>query len=232
MALGARVIGQAFACFTGPTQITAYYVPIRHVGGHNECEPQLPVNLVSAVVQRVLDAAKLVIYVHAKFDWAQSRADGVIFTGDFEDVTTLATAENENEPAFALKKLAAKYCTKDAANEQDALYDWMRKDARKLGLPFRKRKKEQDGNLAEPAYMERFAFARTPIAACGKYACKDVFYTLFLKAFTYAHTKDRWAQVVNRENAVARILHGMEWEGLEADTQLIQIGRASCRERV
>lgn len=222
VALGARVIGHAFAHFSGPTQITAYYVPIRHVGGHNENEPQLPVDRVSAVVQRVLDAAKLVLYHHGKFDWGQSRADGVVFKSAFDDVATIATAENENEPSFALKRLASKYCTKDAANEQEELNEWMRKDARKLGLPFKKRKKEKDGLLGEPSYVERFGFSRTPITTCGKYACHDVFYTLYLRAFKYVDTRTQWATVIDRENHVSRILHGMEWEGLEADAALIR----------
>ena len=123
VALGARVIGHAFARFTGPSQVTAFYVPIRHVGGHNECEPQLPVPLVSDAVQRVLDASKLTLYHHGKFDWGQSRADGVLFKGEFDDVSLVATAENENEPSFALKRLATKHCTPSAEHEQKNLED-------------------------------------------------------------------------------------------------------------
>ncbi len=226
--LGSRVCGHAFACFTGPAQITAWYIPIRHVGGHNEAEPQLLVPLVSAVVQNALSFDAEYVFFHGKFDWGQALADGIQFVGKFEDVATLATAENENEPFFALKKLATKYCTKDAASEQTELDDWLRKDARDLKLPFKKRKKEKDGMLGEPTYMERFAYARAPIRLCGIYACKDVFYTLYLRAFTYRGTRDHWRPLVERENKVAKILHQMEWNGLKVDTPMIRDAYDRC----
>ena len=226
--LGARVCGHAFATETGPNAIQAWYVPIRHAGGHNESEAQLDVGLVSEAVQRVLDVDREVVYHHGKFDWAQSRADGIIRRSPFEDVATLATAANENEKAFALKRLAEKYCLPAAKDEQKQLDDWLRADARKLGLPFRKRKKEADGLLGEPAYIERFGYARAPIRLCGVYACKDVFYTLFLRTRVYAQTRAQWAQVIERENSVQEILHDMEWHGLPVDAQLIRDAYDRC----
>ena len=220
--LGARIIGHAFACFTGSTEITAWYIPIRHIGADNEEQAQLSIDVVSDAVQAVLAAPGWCGFFHAKFDWAQLRADGISFARTFEDVAILATAANENEPTFALKNLATKYCNSAAREEQGAMDDWMRVDARKLGLPFKKRKKETDGMLGEASYMERFAFSRSPINLCGKYACKDVFYTIYLALVKYRSVPAEWASVVARENKVAKILHEMEWQGLPVDAPLIR----------
>jgi DNA polymerase-1 len=220
--LGARIIGHALACYTGPTQITAWYIPIRHIGVDNEEAPQLPVELVSEAVAAILAAPGWCGFFHAKFDWAQLRADGIPFKRTFEDVATLATADNENEPTFALKNLAAKYCDKEARAEQKEMDEWMRVDARKLGLPYKKRRREVDGVLGEASYMDRFGFARSPINLCGKYACKDVFYTIYLALVRYKSVSTQWAAVVARENKVSKILHEMEWNGLPANAALIR----------
>lgn len=226
--LGARVIGHGFACFTGPTQVTAWYIPIRHIGGDNENEPQLPIPLVSEAVAAVLATPGVCGFFHAKFDLAQLRIDEVLCARTVVDVATLATIDNENEPTFALKNLAAKYCNVDARDEAALLDDWMRKDARTLGIPYSQRRKEDDGLLGEETYKERFGYARTPVRVCGEYACKDVFYTLYLLAVKYADVRAKWPAVTAREDRVTAILHDMEWHGLPVDADLIRRSHDLC----
>lgn len=228
--LGARVCGHAFACFTEPRSIHTWYVPIRHIGGHNETEAQLSPVLLSQAVGTIWQFAERLVFFHGKFDWAQCRADGAVFSRSYlyDDVATLATADNENEWSFALKNLANRYCTPDAASEQKQLENWMREDARKLGVPYRTRRREREGILGEPSYIERFGYSRTPIRLCGLYACKDVFYTLYLWAFTYDKARAQWSTVIGREHQVQRLLHEMEWNGLPVDVDLIRDTHDRC----
>jgi len=222
--LGARIAGHALATRTRPSEITAWYVPIRHQGPEDQLATQLPVEIVSPAVAHVLRSSGLCDYQHAKFDWAQARADGIIPTRDFYDVSILATINDENEPSFGLKAMATKYVCDSAQTEADELEKWMKKDARSLGLAFKKRTRMDVASeeLGEPTYLERFGFARTPIMLCGKYACKDVFYTLYLRQRTFKDTHKKYPEVCAREHAVAKILHKMEWRGLPADETLIR----------
>jgi DNA polymerase-1 len=216
-ALGARACGHALACQTAPAEISCWYVPIRHM---LTAEVQLPVALVSDAVSSVLTSPGTAHWAHAKFDWAMNRADGIRCTRVANDVLVEANIANENEPSFQLKALAAKYAVEGARGEEKDLDTWMKKDARTLGLKFKSRSAssvEEVNTLGEPTYLERFGYARSPIALCGKYACKDVFYNLYLGLVTYRDIPKRYWQVYEREHKVAQRLHMMEWTGLPID---------------
>ena len=222
-ALGARVIGHAFAAQTGPAELSAWYVPIRHA--NDPSEPQIDVSVVSRAVHDVLCAPGRAAWAHAKFDWAMNLADGIVHTREAHDVLVLANAANENEPSFALKSLATKYCVDSAADEESGMDAWMKADARSLKMHYRKRSTagiEEVGVLGEPTYLERFGYARTPVKLCGRYACKDVIYTLYLWLVHYADTADRHAEVYLREMNMARRLHEMEVSGLPIDEALVR----------
>lgn len=231
--LGARVIGHAFAYVTAANVVHAWYVPIRHIGDHNASFIQLPSEEVAVIVDEVLNSPGEVCMCHAKFDIAMARADGLKVsrgTGikrKVLDVGILATAHNENEPRFGLKQLSTLYCTEAARTEEHWLNDWMKKDARGLKLCFKKRSKLRPG---ETTYLERFGYSRTPIILAAKYACRDVFYTLYLRWMKYQHVEAQYPDLIAREHRVMWILHEMEWNGLPANPQEIQKARQLSEE--
>ncbi len=221
-ALGSRTIGHAIACQTGPAEITCWYVPIRHI---LTVEVQLPVEVVSKAIQDILTSPGRCSWAHGKFDWMMLRQDGIECTREAIDVLIEANIANENEPSFQLKALAHKYCVKGARGEEKELNDWMKKDARALGLKFKARAKaalEEVNLLSEPTYMDRFAFSRTPIAMCGKYACKDVFYTLYLALVHYADIPVKFPRIYQREMKCATRLFGMEQVGLPINESMVR----------
>jgi DNA polymerase I-like protein with 3'-5' exonuclease and polymerase domains len=221
--LGHRICGHCFAAVTEPQVVTAYYVPVRHIGGHNEAQPQIDPTRAADVVRQILNAPGRCGLHHAKFDQGMLRADGVEITRQIEDTSIDATIANENERSFALKRLADLYCISGAAKEEKDLQAWMRADARKLGIPYRKRRRGEDLELLEEeTYLERFGYARTPITLCGAYGCRDVFYTLYLWLVKYADVQKMYPDLHAREHRVSKILHKMEWHGLDADGPLIR----------
>jgi DNA polymerase-1 len=231
--LGARIAGHALATFTAQNVVTAWYAPVRHLGGYNEAQTQLDPETVVPVLRRILQAPGRCGMHHAKFDFGHLRNDGVDVTRVLEDTSIDAVIANENEYSFGLKFLADKYCFKGARTEEKSLEDWMRADARKLGIAYRKRKRGETAELAEdPTYLERFGFARSPIQLCGAYACKDVFYTLYLWLVTFAHVAKRWPELHAREHQISRILHKMEWTGLAVDAPMIRDAHDRARAEV
>lgn len=223
--LGARIVGHALAAATSQYRVDAWYVPIRHIGGHNETQPQIAPTRAAEIVRPILanPHGRCGLH-HAKFDIAMLRADGIDMLRAVEDTSIDATIDNENEPSFALKFLAAKYCVEGARTEEKDLDAWMRADARRLKMPFRKSKRGSDSldALDEPSYLERFGYARSPITLCGQYACKDVFYTLYLWLLRYKRTAEQHPELWRREHRISQILHKMEWIGLAADGEVIR----------
>lgn len=213
-ALGARAIGHALACQTGPTEISCWYVPIRHLV---TAEAQLPLELVREAMTKVLSSPGRCVWAHAKFDWAMNAADSIACTREAVDVLVEANIADENEPSFALKALAAKYVLDGARTEEAALEAWMKADARKLGLKFKSRAAASVEEVGEPTYLEKFGYARAPVRLCGKYACRDVFYTLYLGCVTYSHVPKRYPLIYQREMKCAQRLFAMETTGLPID---------------
>lgn len=229
--MGARACGHSFACRTGEHELTGWYVPIRHVGPANEHDTQLRVDEVSARLSQLFSrtSGPEVRTYHAKFDRKIARADGVELHLPYVDVGIAATVHNENEPRFGLKDLAEKYCTEAAKGEEGALDAWMHKDARQLGISYKRHSKQQIAKLGgviramlTPTYLQRYGYARTPIRLCGTYAIHDVIYTWWLAEVQYARTRREFAAVWQREHAVADALLEMEWHGLPASKAAIQ----------
>jgi len=220
-ALGARICGHAFAAQTGPGEISCWYVPIRHHLAVN----QLPVPLVSQVAVEILTAPGRCGYAHAKFEWQMGRPDGIAATREAHDVLILALIANENEPTFQLKALADKYCLPGARTEEKALEAWMRADARGLGMHYKPVRETDEIGIdlgREPSYLERFGYARTPIGLCGKYACRDVFYTLYLWLVHYHAVPNQFGEVYARDSQLQAVLHEMEWAGLPVNEAAIR----------
>lgn len=227
-ALGARIIGHSFGTQTRPptpeqpAQISLWYVPIRHV---LTPEPQLPVELVSSAVCSALTSPGRCAWAHAKHDWAQLLADGIVPTRERHDVLTLANLFDENEHNFKLKHLADKHVLEGAADEEKVLEDFMRADARALGLKYKQRKKaglDDVEEVGEPTYLERFGYSRTPVHMCGKYACRDALYTLCLWLVTYHGIAAQFSATYAREMALAEVLCEMEYEGLPVSEERIR----------
>lgn len=229
--MGARVCGHAFAARTGSHEMTGWYVPIRHIGPANEHDRQLPVDYVSQRIAMLfaMRVGPEVRTYHAKFDRKLARPDGIELRLPYVDVGIAATIHNENEPRFGLKDLAEKYSTENAKNEEDALDTWMHKDARALGISFKKHSKQQVAKLGgvipamlTPTYLQRFGYGRTPIRLCGVYAVHDVVYTWHLSEVAFARARRDYKAVWRREHEVADALLEMEWRGLPASKDAIQ----------
>jgi DNA polymerase-1 len=219
--LGARICGHAFGVDVG-TEIRTWYVPVRHHAG----SPQLAHDFVAPVIGRLFaDRKRTVVGHHLKFDAKMLRADGQEIACGWDDTILKATANDENETSFALKKLVAKYVLAEAEREQAVLDRWMRLDARNLGIPYKRR--SNDSNT----YQGRYGYSRTPIPLCGVYACHDVAYTLLLDKFLTPRIKD-YEKVYRREIAVARILLDLEWYGMLANVEEIRRSDIMMRREV
>jgi DNA polymerase I len=226
--LGARICGHCFASRTGESELTGWYVPIRHTGPFNEHEPQLDPKLVSERLAPLFKSGggELVTY-HGKFDGKMARADGIELERPWVDIAIEATAFNENEQRFALKTLAEKYCSPAAKGELDAVTKWAQKDAKKLGLSFKKHSKEKRAKLGldamiTPTYLDRFGYARVPIKLIAPYGIHDAVYTWWLHRVKYHKVRASYPDLWQREHDVGRMLMDMEWYGLRADETQIR----------
>lgn len=226
--LGARVCAHVFAVRTDERELTGYYVPIRHIGASNANEPQLPPEIVTNAL-RPLFAGGVgeVDTYHAKYDRKMSRADGLELRRPYCDIAIAATAFNENEPRFSLKALAEKYCTPQAKGEQEALEKWMRADAKRLGLSYKKHSKKKKAQLGldamtTPTYLERFGYSRAPIKLAGIYGIHDGIYTWWLSRVKYREVRQQFPELWAREHAVSDMLLDMEWHGLPVNEALIR----------
>ncbi len=223
-ALGARIVGHACATFSGPLEISTWYVPIRHVGDHQDV-PGLDPKVVSEAMTKILTATGSCFWAHAKFDLLHNAADGITCTRDVHDVLISANIADENEQNFQLKRLAGEYVCTDAKTEEKTLTKWMQKDARGLKMRYKKRAKVDAAdvnNLGEPTYLERFGYSRTPVRLCGRYACRDVLYTLWLGSVHYAEIPRRWESLYRREHLTMQCLLGMQTVGLPVNTAMIR----------
>lgn len=237
--LGARIVGHALATWTGPEEITAWYVPVRHCGPDVYAERQLPVETVVSSIKYVLQTSGMCGLHHAKFDWQQLRADDVIPTRDFRDTSLEAVIANENEYNFQLKRLGQLYVTESAKEGLNETEDFMRADAKTLGMLYRKRRSRtgsddegaEEDTIEEVTYLDRFGHARVPIRLEGLYACFDVFLTLMLMR-NYEWVLQRYRRVYDRERAIERELHDMEWFGLPANGDAIREMHSVTREEI
>lgn len=234
--LGARICGWCFA-HREASAIRGYYVPVRHIGASNTHRTQLDPELVANVLRPVLAKGPECVTHHGKFERKMARADRVELGRRWVDLSILALAANENEPSFALKKLMAKYGYEAARDEEHELDQWMRRDARRLGLPYKKvspaarKAAGLDGHLL-PTYMDRFGYSRTPIDLCARYGIHDAVYTLWLREQVFDTTDRDWAQLVRREHAISDLLFEMEWWGLPADVAEIRRAHEMARSSI
>lgn len=228
--LGARICGHCIAVRTGEKRMDGYYIPVRHIGPSNAYEPQLDPEHVASVLAPLFEDASRpgeIATYHKKFDAKMLRADGVRIRRAAVDIAIEATAANENEPRFGLKQLAEKYCSPAAKGEQETLDKWMRKDARQLGLSYKKhskKKRKQLGlnALTTPTYLDRFGYSRAPIALAATYGIHDAFFTWWLSRVKYADVRNQFRDLWEREHAVGEMLGDMEWRGLPVDEEAIR----------
>lgn len=214
--LGARTCGYALGVQTARDVFEAWYVPIRHLATHIE---QLPKRDVFAVIAELLARPLATVVGHnLKFDAGIIRADGILITSQWEDTAIQANINDENEISFALKRLAARYGHAAAQSEEGELDDWMRRDAKRLGMRYGKTKQHRDDQ--EPTYLERFGYSRSPIYLCGRYACMDVFWTWVLDSY-YTPRIAQYREVHAREIAISHHIHEMEWDGLKVNADII-----------
>lgn len=226
-ALGAEIIGHALGARVSADAFFAWYVPVRHV--NDSSVPQLPPTVAARAAADALAGSGVVGMHHAKFDIGQLRNDGVSVGRRVIDVSIRATIANENERSFALKALAALYVTADAEAQKDEVETFMRRDAAKLGIPFKKRRTGEEDDQGEPTYMERFGHARVPILLEGHYACRDAFYTGMLLDH-YEWTESAFEALHVREHAVSGVLHEMEWNGLPLDVEEVRRAQVEAQE--
>lgn len=217
--LGARIIGHAFAVRPAPDYIACWYVPIRHV--NDPTITQLPPEVAARAVQDILGGSGEVGMHNDKFEKWHLRKEGIRIVRRTVDTARLANAANENEQSFALKNLADRYVLDGAKSEQKEVDDFMRRDAAKLRIPFRDRRRDDDDSDEEPSYLERFGHSRVPIILEGRYACRDVFYTAMLLDY-YEWTRRVFPDLTQREEQVSDALHDMEWYGLPLDTDEVR----------
>lgn len=99
--LGDRIHGIAF---TWDDCKEAYYIPIRHINGHN-----LPVGEVMAYMQRLFDRFDKWVNQNVKFDAKFFIVDGVEFKGELEDTATMAKLYDSDRYGHSLKPLCREW---------------------------------------------------------------------------------------------------------------------------
>lgn len=231
--LGDQVVGHCFTARTGERELTGWYVPIRHIGEVNRHEPQLDPQVVSETLQPLFASGGEIATHHGKFDAKMARADGIEIGRPYSDVSIEALIANENERSFALKALMAKYGSPDARKAEDEVDSFGRKDASKLGLPFKDAANRLglDG-LPEKTYMQRYGYARVPIRLLGRYGILDTVYTWWLSRVRYPNVRRYFYEVWEREHVLSRFLMEMEWRGLRADEACIRDTHERTKEAV
>lgn len=222
---GDRICGHTFLTQTDDWEVTAWYVPIRHLA---TSEVQLSPEVVNPVVAGILAYRQGKVVGHnLKFDAIMLRADDIPVYRQWHDTAIAAITHNENEKSYALKNLGEQYCYAGAKAEAEALDGWLRKDAKRLRLKFKKR-----GNTPlTPTYLERFGYARTPVRMCGQYACKDVFLT-FLLWQKLKWVTQKFNRVYQRDIGVGYYLHDMEWIGLDVRVETIRVAQKAIHAEV
>ena len=97
------IVGYVFSSVTADIH---YYIPTRH----ETDEDQLDHDAVTTFVKRLLEK-KDVLYIghNVKFDIHMLRNEGITVSGSLWDTQEAMKLLNENEPTYALKKLASKY---------------------------------------------------------------------------------------------------------------------------
>lgn len=217
--LGAEIVGHALGLRASSDYVAAWYVPVRHA--NDQSIQQLHPQQVARAVEDILCGPGEVAMHNDKFDRWFLRKEAIRLLRRTIDTARLANAANENEQSFALKALTERYVLDGAKNEQKEVEDFMRRDAAKLRIPFRERRRDEEDSDEEPSYMERFGHSRVPIVLEGRYACRDVLYTSLLRDF-YAWTMQAFSELTAREIAVSDALHDMEWYGLPLDTDEVR----------
>jgi len=226
-ALGAEIIGHALGVRASADAFFAWYVPVRH--SNDTSVPQLPPSVAARAVADSLAGSGVVGMHHGKFDIGHLRNDGVRVGRRVIDVSIRATIANENEQSFALKALAKSYVTASADAQKDEVDDFMRRDAARLKIPYKKRRKGEEDDLGEPTYLERFGHSRVPILLEGNYACHDVFYTgMLLDHYEWIETT--FGPLHVREHAVSEALHEMEWNGLLLDVEEVRRAQVEAQQ--
>lgn len=218
--LGAQIIGHGTAVRPSPDYIACWYVPIRH---QNDASiQQLPVENVARAITDILSRRDGDVGMHNdKFDRFFLRKENITILRRVVDTARRANIANENERSFALKALAERYVLDSAKKDEKEVDDFMRRDAVKLRIPFRDRRRQDEATNEEPSYLERFGHSRVPILLEGKYACRDVFFTAMLLDF-YEWTARAFPDLTERERQVSNALHDMEYLGLPLDTDEVR----------
>jgi DNA polymerase-1 len=217
--MGDRICGHAITMKTAPLELANYYIPVRH---EDINATQLDPDFVAKALVEYFTTDKIFFGHHLKYDVGMLRADGVdIRDCEWHDVSTMALLHNENEYSFKLKYLADKKLYKGARAEEENLANWRRKDARKLKLAYQQRKTTHEDPIGSPTYLERYGFSRTPVNQCGLYACHDGAFTLLLVEYYIPLIFPQFQRVYDREMAVSKILHEMEWNGVDINADEI-----------
>lgn len=237
--LGDRICGHCFCAHVEDNVLDGFYVPIRHQGSINDYEPQLPEEYVNARLKLLFEdynGGEVATY-HRKFDAKMLRAEGIRLLRPSSDVAIEANIFDENEPSFKLKFLASKYCISEARDEESSLMDYLRKDARTLGMSFRShsksyRMKRGLDALTDQTYLQRFGYCRAPIRLAAKYGIHDAFYTWYLSRIKYPAVRVQYPDLWQREHTVNLYLEDMEYEGLPVDDRAIRDTHERTRDAV
>ena len=199
---GDRVIGIAVS-----DDKTAYYFPFGHNEGYN-----LPLNYKERVYEAI-DKVPHLITFNGKFDFQAMYQDGFNRVDGWEDVMLAAHLMNENEPSFALKRLADRYFGQGTSADEAEL-------TRQI--------KSRFGRTAKKGEIWRL-----PSDVVAPYACSDTLLTYRLRDFYRPHL-ERWslATLHDEVQLYNRILNQIEIHGVLIDTEYIHETRQTIGPRM
>ena len=217
-ALGASICGYSFGVAAWP-HYEGYYVPVRHCGPDQHNFTQVAAEAVAGHLAPVLRSPGRAVGHNAKFDLRMLRAEGLEVAREVICTALEATTADENHRYFGLKPLMADYGFAEARTEENGMQNWLRADARNLGMHYRKSAKTAADAVT---YLDRFGYSRAPIDMSATYAIHDVLYTAYLHKFAFGWTEHEFPAVWAREHRIQRLILDMESHGLPADAEEIR----------
>lgn len=188
---GDRVIGISIS-----DDRTAYYFPFGHNEGYN-----LPRNLLAPLAVAMMSVPHWIMF-NAKFDVQMLHQDGLKRPTGWEDVMLSAHLMNENEPSFALKRLADRYFGAGTSSDEAEL-------TREIKSRFGQKAKKGE-------------IYRLPSEIVAPYACADTLLTYRLRDFYRPHLATWELTQLNEEvQAYNQLLNKIETHGVQLDMNWI-----------
>ncbi len=195
------IVGLSISC---PTFDDHFYIPVRH----NVPEEQLDAELVFPLLKRFFESPKIGKILHnAKFDAHMFRKEGITLQGIIMDTMISMHVLNENEPSYALKKLATKWGKHFGFEDKSATYEEL---------------------------FGKGGFQDTPLNIATIYACKDTHLVVEFYKFILSHLEKQEGLMNTHllETEILKVVIEMEKNGFYIDLDYAERYKTQLEDRL